>query len=148
MTMLAPVRTTMLSPWPGFRELENTLSRIFQGEGEPETCAPWTPAVDLHETKDAYLLEADLPGLTKEDIQLTIEDDVVTLKGERKFAEKTEHQGYQRIERRYGGFHRSWRIPEGVVSDRVAATFDNGVLKVTLPKPEEAKPKQIEVKVT
>ena len=148
MTMLVPTRPAMTRPWTPFGDLENTLARIFRNDDEPEACALWSPAVDLHETKDGYILEADLPGLKKEDIQLTIEDDVVTLKGERKFEEKAEHQGYQRVERRYGSFRRSWRIPEGVIADKVSATFENGVLKAMLPKPEEAKPKQIEVKVS
>jgi HSP20 family protein len=141
---------TQLAPWRGFHELEDRLNRIFTGEvtNRGETPGMWMPEVDLREGEDAWTLEADLPGMKKEDIALTIDKDVITLKGERKHEEVEEQKGYRRTERRHGHFERAFRIPEGVDADKVIAAFRDGVLKVTLPKPETAKPKQIEVKVS
>lgn len=146
MSMLIP---TTRSDWPSLRELEGRMNRIFAGFPlEPEQAGvAWTPAVDLHETDDAYTLEVDLPGMKKEDIELSITDDVVTLKGSRKQETEKKTDRYHRVERSYGSFQRSFRIPGGIDSGKVEACFDQGVLKITLPKPEERKPKQIEVKV-
>jgi HSP20 family protein len=138
-----------LTPWTAFRELEDRLNRLFGSwpiEAEALT-GTWYPAVDIRETKDAFILEADLPGLKKEDIEVTVVDDVVTIKGERKEEEERKSDGYHRYERVYGAFQRSFRIPGGIEAKGVEAKFENGVLTVTLPKPEEAKPKQIEVQV-
>ncbi|MBI2433092.1 MAG: Hsp20/alpha crystallin family protein [Candidatus Hydrogenedentes bacterium] len=145
MSMMLPTR----ADWPSFRELENRLNRMFGSwPWEPEQAGvAWSPAVDLHESDDAYTLEADLPGLTKNDIHLSIADDVVTLKGERSQKSEKKAEGYHRVERIYGSFQRSFRIPGGIDASKVEANFEHGVLKVTLPKPEERKPRQIDVKV-
>lgn len=146
MSMMIPTR----SDWPSaFRDLEGRINRMFNTMNlEPEQAGvAWTPPVDLHEAEDAYRLEVDLPGLTKDDIQLSITDDVVTLKGSRKQETEKRAEGYHRIERMYGSFQRSFRIPGGIDATKVEASFENGVLQVTLPKPEERKPRQIEVKV-
>ena len=166
MSMLVPTHRNLWVPWPSFRDLEDRLDRIFRGFPSGETS--WAPAVDVSETDDAYVIEADLPGLKKEDIELTVEDEVVTVKGTRNSARhcapsarhcapsarhcapnETEDKptGYHRIERGYGEFRRSFCIPGGVDADKVQANFTDGVLHVTLPKPEQRKPKQIEVKV-
>jgi HSP20 family protein len=135
--------------WPSLRDMESRLGRLFNNwPVEPEQAGlGWVPAVDLHETEDAYILEADLPGMKKEDIQLSITEDVVTLKGERKEQSEKKSEGFHRVERLYGSFQRSFRIPGGIDSKSVDARFDSGVLKVTLPKPEERKPRQIDVQV-
>ncbi len=145
MSMMVPSRTE----WPAIRELEARLNRMFNGwPFEPEQAGvTWTPAVDLHETEDAYTLEADLPGLTRDDIQISITEDVVTLRGTRNQRSEENKEGFHRVERVYGTFQRSFRIPGGIDAGKVEAIFDSGVLKVTLPKPEERRPRQIEVKV-
>ena len=138
-----------LSPWGPLRDLEGQFNRLF-GELNRDYDLfdrGWSPAVDLKENEQGYTLEADLPGLKKEDIDVTVVDNVVSLKGERKQESETKEKGYHRIERRYGSFERSFEIPGGFDASRIEAHFDNGVLRITLPKREEAKPKQVEVKV-
>jgi HSP20 family protein len=138
-----------LFPWAPFRDWDFPMGRLLEemwGDTEA-TRGMWAPAVDLKETDQAYILKADLPGMKKEDITVSVEEDVVTLKGERKHEEKKEEEGYHRVERRYGSFQRSFRIPGGVDTVKVAATYNDGVLELTLPKREEVKPKRIEVKV-
>lgn len=136
-----------LSPWAGFRDLEHQLERIFQG-APASGSATWMPPVDIHETADAYVLEADLPGMKKEDIEVQILEDRISLKGSRKRPEREETKGYRRYERAEGQFERSFRISGGVDAEKVEAKFEHGVLTVTLPKPETAKPRQIDVKVS
>jgi len=148
MTYLVPRSHISLSPWSGFRDLEDRLSKIFEGlPMEDIGEGNWAPAVDLHETEDAYLLEVDLPGMKKEDIDLSITDDVVTLKGNRQREEWKQDQNTRRVERSFGTFQRSFRIPGGVDGAKVEAHFEQGVLKVKLPKPEATRPRQIEVQV-
>lgn len=145
MRALSPYRRTAAFPWNGLDELE----RIFDNFLAPQATdgLNWAPAVDLKETNDAYHLDADLPGLEKKDIEVKVEDDVVTISGSRSQENHEDTKGYQRFERSYGAFRRSFRIPGGVDADKVQAEFKNGVLHVMLPKPETAKPKQIEVQV-
>ena len=127
--------------------MENQLERIFNGAPAGRS-TDWMPPVDIHETNDAYVLEADLPGLKKEDIEVQVVEDRITLKGTRKREENAESKGYRRYERAVGQFERSFRIAGGVDASKVEAKFEHGVLTVTLPKPEEAKPRQIDVKVS
>ncbi len=144
MTMLMPAIRREVAPWSALRELEDGLERVFGGF---DSESAWTPAVDLQETEEGYVLKADLPGLEKKDISLTVEEDVVTLSGERKDETRKEGKGYCRIERARGSFRRSFRLPAGIDANKVSAEFSKGVLHVTLPKPETAKPKQIDVKI-
>lgn len=137
-----------LTPWVGFRDLENHLDRIFHGVATPSGAGNWMPPMDIYETQDAYVLEADLPGVKKEDIDLQVIEDRLVLKGSRKREVSEENQGYQHHERIEGQFERSFRIRGGVDGDKVEARFENGVLSVTLPKPETAKPRQIDVKLS
>lgn len=148
MSSMTPYRSESF-PWHGLRDLEDRINRFFFGmPGEPITAgSSWMPVVDLNETDDAYILEAELPGLTKDDISLSVQNDVVTLKGKRERKSEEKKDGFSRIERSYGSFERSFRVPGGVDTAKVDAKFDNGVLRVTLPKPEESKPRQIEVKI-
>lgn len=150
MTVLKPITRRDVAAWPGFGELENRLQHIFNNwplDTEGANGSEWVPAVDLAEEEDKYILTADLPGLTKEDINLSITDDVITLKGNRKTESEEKKKGYHRIERSYGSFQRVFRIPGGVDSGKVEASFKNGVLNVALPKPEESRPRQIDVNI-
>lgn len=138
-----------LSPWAPWREIEGQINRMF-GELARDYDffdRVWSPAVDLREDENSYMLEADLPGMKKDEIEVTVVDNVVTLKGERKHESESKEKGIHRIERRYGAFERSFEIPGGFDADKINAHFENGVLKITLPKREEAKPKQVEIKV-
>ena len=138
-----------LSPWAPLRDIEGQFNRLFGELARDYDLFDrgWAPAVDVKENEQEYTLEADLPGMKKEEIDITVVDNVVTLKGERKHESETKEKDYHRVERRYGSFERTFEIPGGFDADKIAAHFDNGVLRVTLPKREESKPKQIEVKV-
>lgn len=140
---------TQVAPWSPFRDMEERFGRLFAGlPVDPEwNLGAWTPAVDVHEDENQYTLTADLPGMKKEDISLSVVDNVVTLKGERKQETEKTEKGFHRIERTYGTFQRAFQIPRGVDASKVEARYENGVLTVNLPKPEAAKPRNIEVKV-
>lgn len=139
-----------VAAWNPFREFEDRFNRVFAGlPADPEwNVGAWTPAIDIHEDENQYTLKADLPGIKKEDLSLTVVDNVVTLKGERKQETEKSEKGYHRIERSYGSFQRAFQIPGGVDANKVEAKFEHGVLTVTLPKPEATKPRQIDVKVS
>ena len=107
----------------------------------------WAPSVDISETKDSLVVKADLPGLEAEDVNVSISGDVLTIKGEKKVEEEEKGEHYHCVERYSGSFQRIFQLPSGVKADQIEATFDKGVLKVILPKVEEAKKKEIEVKV-
>lgn len=138
-----------LSPWSALRDLEGQMNRMlgdwFREGGEIGRFA--APAVDLCETADAYVLEVDLPGMKKEDIDLSVMENMVTIKGERKSEHRAGEAGYQRFERQTGTFQRSFEIPGGFDGAKVEAQYENGVLTVKLPKREESKPRQINVNV-
>jgi HSP20 family protein len=106
----------------------------------------WSPAVDIRETDEALVLTAELPGLTKEDVQITLENQVLTLSGERKFEKEAKGENYHRIERSYGAFTRAFTLPTHVKTEKVDASFEHGVLTVTLPKMEESKPRRISIR--
>lgn len=125
------------------RDLENHFERVF-GEAP---ASKWLPPTEVRETEDSYLVEMDIPGVAKEDLDISVEDNVLTVKGERKQAQEDTSGRYHRRERAYGTFTRSFRLPDAVDGGKVEAQYKNGVLAVTLPKREEAKPRQIEVKV-
>jgi HSP20 family protein len=108
---------------------------------------PWIPAIDIAEVDDQYVLRADLPGLAEADVAIEVQDDVLTIRGERKSEMTEKRDGYVRIERASGGFRRTLRLPEGVDAEQVVATFDKGVLEVRVPKPEERKPRRVEIQV-
>jgi HSP20 family protein len=107
----------------------------------------WAPAVDIEETEDSFVVTADVPGMTQKDIKITLNDGVLTLSGERKQEKTDKKRGSHRVERFHGMFTRSFALPTSVDAEKVKATYREGVLSVNLPKREEAKPKQIEVKV-
>ena len=125
--------------------LEDSLNRFFT---TPAAARPWTPAVDILENEQSLVLKADIPGMTESDIGISIENGTLTLKGERKFEKQEDKAGYHRIERSYGSFARSFLLPDSVDAEHVAADYKNGLLTVTIPKKEVAKPRKIEVKVS
>jgi HSP20 family protein len=106
-----------------------------------------TPALDVYEDKDNIIVKADLPGLTKDDIEISLQDNVLTLRGEKKRDSEVKEENYYRLERSYGTFNRSFELPTSVDASKIEATFKNGVLQITLPKTEEAKPKKIKINV-
>ena len=108
----------------------------------------WLPAMDLVEAEDHYVLKADLPGLSEDDIKIEFEDRTLTISGERKSEQETKKDGYVRVERAFGSFSRSLTLPEGIDGDAVTASFYRGVLEVSIPKPEVRKPKRIEIGAT
>jgi HSP20 family protein len=107
----------------------------------------WVPAMDLVETDDHFVLRADLPGLSESDVDLSLEENVLTLKGERKVEHEARGEGFYRVERATGAFSRSLTLPEGVDGDAITATFDKGVLEVRIPKPEQRKPRKLQITV-
>jgi len=127
-----------------FRTFEDAIARMLN---EPRGTRPWSPSVDIYETENELVLKADLPDVKLEDIEVRVENQTLTLKGERKFEEDKSVQGYHRIERSYGTFTRSFTVPSTVDSEKVEAAFKNGVLTVKLPKKEAAKPRQVKIEV-
>jgi HSP20 family protein len=116
-----------------------------QGSGRAATTA-WAPALDISERKDAYLVTVELPGVEPDDLEITLEDGLLTIQGERHFAHDSSEQQFHRVERRYGAFRRSITLPAQVQAEQIEASFDNGVLQIMVPKMEEAKPKRIQVR--
>jgi HSP20 family protein len=106
----------------------------------------WTPAVDLVEEDEQYVLRADLPGLSPDDVKIEVEDRVLTVSGERGSEKEERRDGYYRLERSSGSFSRSVRLPEGVDAEKIEAGFEHGVLEVKIPKPEQSKPRRVEIK--
>ena len=134
-------------PFRDITTLRDEMNRLFtrtMGEGA-SAGSSWTPAVDIFDAADAIELKAELPGLSPEDIDIEVDDNVLTLRGERRFAETVEEGRYYRLERSYGSFQRSVTLPHGVRADEITAGFDNGVLTVRVPKADEVKPRKIAV---
>ncbi|HWE49734.1 MAG TPA: Hsp20/alpha crystallin family protein [Bryobacteraceae bacterium] len=131
-------------PIHGLRFFEDAVTRLLS---EPRTGRPWSPAVDIFETEDALTLRADLPDVKLEDIDVRVENQTLSISGQRKFERDEKVKGYHRIERSYGEFVRSFAVPSSVETDKVAADYKNGVLTITLPKKEAAKPRQVKVAV-
>ena len=127
------------------RLFSTNLSRVFGDEGIAR--GAWTPNVDIFENKDELVLEAELPGMNREDFELTIENNVLTLRGERRFEKRDEGDNYHRVERAYGQFTRSFTLPQTVSPENATAEYKNGVLRVTLQKREEVKARRIQIGV-
>jgi HSP20 family protein len=128
----------------GLRFFEDAVTRLMS---EPRASRPWSPAVDIQETEDALILNADLPGLEMKNIDIRLENETLTIQGERQFEKDEQARGYHRIERSYGTFVRSFSVPASIDVEKVGAEYRNGVLTVTLPKKEAAKPRQVKVEV-
>ena len=141
-------------PFRELRSLQDDVNRLFtgtfsRGSGDNELMrGAWAPSVDIFENKDSIVLEAELPGMKPEDVNISIENNVLTLHGERRLEKKDEGDNFHRVERSYGSFTRSFTLPPTVSSENVDATFDSGILRLTLAKREEMKPRKIEIKAT
>ncbi|MBX3333095.1 MAG: Hsp20/alpha crystallin family protein [Nitrospira sp.] len=143
--------------WDPFRELEEVSDRLNRMFARPATraangketmiVADWTPSVDISETEGEYQIKAEIPDVKKEDVKVTLEDGVLTIQGERKHEKEEKGKRYHRIERSYGSFIRTFSLPDVIDEDKVKAEFKEGVLNLSLPKSENAKPKAIDVKV-
>jgi len=131
-------------PFGSLRLFEDAVTRLMS---EPRTSRPWSPAVDIVETEDELIVKADLPDVPLEGIDVWVENGTLSLKGERKFEKELAEKSYHRIERSYGSFVRSFSVPSSVDTEKVSADYKSGVLTVTLPKKEAAKPKQVKVAV-
>ena len=139
-------------PVAELNSIQNEMNRLFntffeqpapgRGNGGARR---WMPAMDLVETADHYVLRADLPGLSDEDVNVQLEDNMLTISGERKAEHESEQEGYYRLERAFGAFSRSLTLPDGVESDGVQAHFDRGVLEIRIPKPAQKKPRQVQI---
>jgi len=143
--------------WEPFRDLvtaQRDFDRLFRGAfssqlGETElSTRSWAPPVDIYETEDAIVLRAELPGVDPKEVEVRVEDNTLYLKGERKFEKEVKEQNYHRVERSYGSFARSFSLPNSISTDKVKAEFKDGLLTLTMPKREEAKPKTIKIDVT
>ena len=144
--------------WEPVRELnslQSEMNRLFNtffdapsaGGGNGGSLRRWIPPMDLVETEGHYVLRADLPGLGEDDISIEVENNVLTISGERKAEHEQEGEGYYRVERAFGTFQRALTLPDGVDPDGVEARFDKGVLEVRVPKPEETKPRRVSISV-
>ena len=140
--------------WDPFRDLsllQDRMNRLFDDAGrtwrpdEAAATTTWSPAVDIFETEGEIVVKAELPGMERKDITLNLENNVLTLRGERRFQKETKDENYHRIERSYGNFSRSFSIPAIVDEERIRADYKDGVLKILLPKKDQAKPKQIKI---
>jgi HSP20 family protein len=146
--------------WDPVREidsLQGEMNRLFStffdtptargGNGGGAATRRWIPAMDLIETGEHFVLKADLPGITESDVNIEVENNVLTISGERKTEHEEKHEGYYRLERATGAFARSLTLPEGIDAEAVKATFDNGVLEVRIPKPVQAQPRKVQIGV-
>src|SRR5256714_12811949 len=137
-------------PFRDLRALQDEVNRLFTGnmarfDDEGIARGSWSPSVDIYENKDQIVVEAELPGMNREDFDLSVENNVITLRGERRFEKKDETDNYHRVERSYGSFTRSFTLPQTVSAEDANAEYRNGVLRVTLPKREEVKARRIEI---
>ena len=144
--------------WEPFQDLRSAQEEMAQmspmlahalglyGQQGSSRATAWAPALDISERKDAYLVTVELPGVEADDLQVTLEDGLLTIQGERHFAQESSEQQFHRVERRYGAFRRSITLPAHVMAEGIEASADNGVLQILVPKMEEAKPKRIQVR--
>jgi HSP20 family protein len=131
-------------PLTGLRHFEDAVSRILS---EPQSNRPWAPAVDILETENELVLKADLPDVELKDIDVRVENQTLTISGERKFEKQESGKGYHRVERSYGTFARSFAVPNSFDTEKINAAYRNGVLTVTLAKKDAARPRQVKVEV-
>jgi HSP20 family protein len=145
----------VITRWDPFRELnalQNRVNHLFQdfsrGQNELTTTTSFVPAVDLYEDEHKVTLKLEIPGINQEDLDISLENNTLSVHGERKFEKEEKEENFHRIERRYGSFARSFSLPNTLDPESVRASYENGVLKIELAKREEAKPKQIKVNVS
>src|SRR5580700_2068664 len=143
------MRTTLthFQPFRGVSTLQDQIHRLFDGAFDPASdeanLTPWAPAVDIFETEQNLVVKADLPDLKPEELDIRVENNILTIRGERKFEKKVDENNYLRVERSYGSFSRSFSLSNTVNTESIQADYKNGVLTLSIPKREEAKPKQI-----
>jgi HSP20 family protein len=147
------MRTTLerFEPYRGATTLQEQINRLFNESfgrtAEEASITTWAPPVDIYETEQELVVKADLPEIDPKDLDIRVENNILTIRGERKFEKKTEENNYLRVERAYGAFSRSFSLASTVNTEAIKAEYKNGVLTLTIPKREEAKPKQIKVNV-
>jgi HSP20 family protein len=150
------MKTMAITRWDPFRDvlaLQNRMNSLFQeynrtqGEGDALTTASFVPPVDIYEDEHKIVLKLEAPGMKESDLDIQLENNVLTVRGERKFEKDEKEENFHRIERRYGSFYRSFTVPNTVNAESVKANYEAGVLKLELEKRPEAKPKQIKVQV-
>ena len=134
--------TLLMKPEPLSSEFNRLFDTLFD---RAETAQRWVPPMDLVEADDHFLLRADLPGMKEEDVAIELRDNALTISGERKAERERSERGWYRLERQFGKFSRALTLPDGIDPDAVQASFDHGVLEVRIPKPEERKPRRIEI---
>ena len=138
----------LVSTHDHFNQLFNeTFARAF-GDQKEVSLRTWVPPVDICETEDSLVLKAELPGIKPDDVEIRVEDNTLYLKGERKFEKEVKDENFHQVERSYGSFSRSFSLPSSIDSDKVKAEYQNGILILTMPKHEEAKPKTIKIDVS
>jgi HSP20 family protein len=135
----------VVNPQPFTRDVDRLFDAFFGGERDAHR---WVPQMDLVEAEDHFVLKADLPGLAEGDVSIEVQDGTLTISGERKAEHEARERGWYRIERASGSFSRSLTLPDGVDAEGIAAHFDRGVLEVRIPKPEERKPRRVEIKAS
>ena len=134
----------LMRPEPFSQEVDRLFNTFF-GDADSRAARRWVPAMDLVEADDHFILKADLPGLGEEDVAIEVQDNVLTISGERRTEREQNDRGWMRVERSFGSFSRSLSLPDHVDADAIEATFDRGVLEVKIPKPEERKPRRIAI---
>src|SRR5438105_13823734 len=144
-----------LARWEPFRgatslqdQVNRLLNDVFERQGEESSLTAWAPAVDIYETEHELVVKADLPEIDPKDLDIRVENNILTIRGERKFEKKVNEENYLRVERSYGSFARSFTLANTVNTEAIKAEYQNGVLTLRIPKREEAKPKQIKVNVS
>ena len=140
--------------WGSFQDmvtLREKMNRMFEdvfaGKGEEKEFSPssWAPAVDIYETGSEIVLTAEIPGIDENDVEIKIEDNTLTLRGERKFSKETKEENYHRLERSYGAFYRAFTLPNSIDAENIRAEHENGILRVTMPKKQELKPRTVKI---
>ena len=143
--------TSVWDPFSDFLDLRSEMNRLlgtfFDRPGTQDVARGWYPAVDIYEENDRYIVKAELPGVKQEDIKVSLANNTLTLKGERKGEHEDKHDGYHRRERIYGEFCRSFQLPTDVDAEKIQAKSKDGILEIEIPKSEKAKPKEISIKV-
>ena len=140
--------------WDPFRDLltlREKMNRLFEdmftsrSEDKDLMASTWAPSVDIYETESELVMTAEVPGIDEKDVEIKIEDNTLTLKGERKFEKETKEENYHRIERSYGSFYRAFTLPNSIDPDKIHAEHENGILKITMPKRQELKPRKVKI---
>jgi len=134
-------------PWTMLEQIRRDMDRVYEnrGEAEPATASDWVPAVDIREDADCFIIHADVPGVDPKEIEVSAENGMLTIKGEREAEKKEQREGYKRIERTYGSFFRRFTLPDTADTDKISAKSRNGVLEIRIPKHEKMQPRKISV---